>query len=111
MSILTLAEYVTALTTIAGAVTLAVSKVFDEKLRPLTNRDRMQLRYQIVSFASDLHQGIPHTIDEYRSVFELITEYENICKQLNIKNHVFEAECDYIDKCFQDLDVLHKGKE
>lgn len=106
--IITIAQYISALLVIIGAVTTTVSKVFDKKLKPLTNRDRMQLRFQIVSFASELHKGIAHTRDEYLAVFELIDEYTEICKQLNIQNHVFEAECKYIDKCFQELDIGSK---
>lgn len=109
--IITIAQYVSAILVITGAVTTAVSKVFDRKLKPLTNRDRKQLRFQIVGFASELHRGIAHTRDEYLAVFELIDEYTEICKQLNIQNHVFEAECKYIDKCFQSLDVVNKLTE
>lgn len=104
-------KFISAVAIVIGAMTKVVDKTFDKKLKPLTNRDRMQLRFQIVSFASELHKGIPHTRDEYLAVFELIDEYKEICKQLQIENHVFEAECQYIDKCFQTLDVLHLGKE
>jgi len=109
--IINIAEYISAILVIVSAVTAAVAKVFDIKLKPLTNRDRKQLRFQIVSFASELHRGIAHTRDEYLAVFELIDEYKDICKTLNIQNHVFEEECKYIDKCFQNLDLLHFGKE
>lgn len=101
--VLTIASYITAITTIVTTVTVAISKVFDTKLKPLTNRDRMQLRYEICHFASRLHQGIPHTRDEYLAIFELISEYKQICKDLHIENHVFEEECDYIHNCYQRL--------
>ena len=109
--IIDVSKFITALGIIVGCFNGIVAKTFDKKLKPLTNRDRMQLRFEIVSFASELHKGIPHTRDEYLAVFELIDEYKEICKQLDIQNHVFEAECQYIDKCFQTLDVLHLGKE
>lgn len=109
--ILKAAEVIGAVGVITAATTAAVSKVFDTKMKPLTNRDRMQLRFQIVSFASDLHKGVPHTRDEYLSVFELIDEYKDICEKLKLKNHLFEEECEYIDKCFQNMDILNKGKE
>lgn len=109
--VIDISKFLTALGVIVGCFNKVVSKTFDTKLRPLTNRDRMQLRFQIVSFASDLHKGIPHTRDEFLAVFELIDEYNTICKELNIQNHVFEAECKYIDKCFQELDILKLGKE
>lgn len=109
--IIDVSKYITALIVIVGAFNSVVSKTFDRKLKPLTNRDRMQLRFQIVGFASDLHKGIPHTRDEYLAVFELIDEYNEICKEQGISNHVFESEVKYIDKCFQELDILHLGKQ
>lgn len=109
--ILSIAEFIGAVGIIVGAMTKTVEVVFDKKLKPLTNRDRMQLRFEIVSFASELHKGVPHTRDEYLAIFELIDEYKMICEQLEIKNHVFEEECKYIDNCFQNLDILRMGKE
>ena len=104
-------KFITALVAIVGVFNKVVSKTFDKKLRPLTNRDRMELRFQIVGFASELHKGVPHSRDEYLAVFELIDEYNAICKELNVQNHVFETECKYIDKRFQELDILNLGKE
>ena len=102
--VLTIASYVTAFTTIVTTITVAISKVFDHKLKPLANRDRLQMRYQIVHFACTLHNGVPHTRDEYLAIFELITEYSAICRELNITNHVFEEECEYIHNRYQDLE-------
>ena len=110
-TIIEISKYIGAIGIIIGALNKCIDKTFDKKLKPITNRERMQLRFEIVSFASRLHKGVPHTRDEYLAVFELIDEYKNICKQLGIQNHVFEAECKYIDKCFQELDVLKMGKE
>ena len=109
--VIEISKFIAALGVIVGTFNGVVSKTFDKKLRPLTNRDRMEIRFQIVGFASELHKGIPHTRDEYLAVFELIDEYNTICKELNVQNHVFEAECKYIDKCFQELDILNLGKE
>lgn len=109
--VIEVSKFITALGIVVGCFNGIVAKTFDKKLKPLTNRDRMQLRFEIVGFASDLHKGIPHTRDEYLAVFELIDEYTAICKQLNIENHVFQAECQYIDKRFQELDILNLGKE
>ena len=109
--IIEVSKYISAMIIVLGAMSKIIDTTFDKKLRPLTNRDRMQIRFEIVSFASELHKGVPHTRDEYLAVFELIDEYKDICKQLDIQNHVFEAECQYIDKRFQELDILKLGKE
>lgn len=109
--ILTIAEYITACGVIVGAVIGAISKMLDKEFKPIRNRDRKQLRYTIVSFASELHKGIPKTRDEFLAIFELIDEYKEICDHEHIKNHLFEEEEKYINKRFQDLDVLKEGRK
>lgn len=97
--ILEIGKYLTQLGIIVGTL----SKLLDLKLKPIVNRDRIALRYHIVAFASDLHNGIKKTRDEYLSIFEQITEYNQICQDLGIKNHLFTQECEYIDKCYKEL--------
>ena len=109
--VIELSKFITALVAIVGVFNKVVSKTFDIKLKSIMNRDRMQLRFQIVSFASDLRRNVPHTRYEYLSVFELIDEYNIICKELGIPNHAFESEVEYIDKKFQSLDILNIKKE
>lgn len=94
----------------AAVLITAIAKLLDSREKKKTNVNRILLRYMIVSFASDLHKGVPKTRDEFLSIFEQIDEYKNICDELNVKNHLFENECAYIDKCFQSLDILNKGK-
>jgi len=109
--ILVIAEYVGALTTICAFVHKILTKSLDKALKPLNNQNRMQFRYNIVSFASDLHKGIPKTRDEFNSIFEQIDEYEKICKTLSINNHLFQEEVKFINKRFSELDILNKGKD
>ena len=56
-------------------------------LKDLQNQNRMQYRYNIVSFSSDLRKGCMKTRDEYLSIFEQIDEYLRICKKFNIQNN------------------------
>lgn len=102
--ILTIAGYIGALGTITGAVAWVVKVA----LKDLYTQNRTQFRYNIVSFASDLHKGIPKTRDEYLSIFEQIDVYNDICTRYDIKNHLFEEETKFINKCFEDLDILKK---
>ena len=109
--IITIGAYVTAIGTIIGAV----NKLLDKKLekvyrvietheKTIDDRDRKKIRFQIVSFASSLHQGEKHTRDEYEAMFELINIYESIIEQRNLKNNYFEEELKYIQKCYESLD-------
>lgn len=109
--IITIGTYITAIGTIIGAI----NKLLDKKLEKVYNtienhekkrddRDRKKLRFQIVSFASSLHQGEIRTRDEYEAMFELINIYESIIEQRNLKNNYFEEELKYIQKCYESLD-------
>lgn len=93
-----------------GIILGAFAKILDVKFEEIHKRDRMTLRYDIVSFASALHKGEAKTRDEFLAVFEQIDEYNRICKKLHIENHLFEEECKYINKCFEKLDILKMGK-
>lgn len=102
----TIAGYIGALTTICSAMALILKTM----LKDLQNQNRMQYRYNIVSFASDLRKGCSKTRDEYLSIFEQIDEYLRICKKFNIQNHLFEEEVKYINKAYEAQDILKKGK-
>lgn len=102
--ILTIAGYIGAITTIVGAV----AWVLKSMLKDLYSQNRMQFRFNIVTFASDLHKGVPKTRDEYLSIFEQIDVYKEICEKYNIKNHLFEEEMIFIDKCYNNLNILDK---
>ena len=100
--ILKLGQYIGEMTIIVGAM----SKLLDIKLKEIHKRDRITLRYHIVSFASSLRKGDSKTRDEFLSVFEQIDEYNMICEKLNIENHLFTEEVKYITKRYEELDVL-----
>lgn len=102
----TIAGYITAIITICSAITV-IMKIM---LKDLQNQNRMQYRYNIVSFSSDLRKGSMKTRDEYLSIFEQIDEYLRICKKFNIQNHLFEEEVKYINSCYEAQDILKKGK-
>lgn len=105
--ILDVAKYISEVAIITGAI----AKILDIKLNEIHKRDRMTLRYQIVSFSSSLRKGDKKTRDEFLSIFEQIDEYNNICEKLHIENHLFEEEVKYIDRCYKSLDILQTGLE
>lgn len=102
------------LSTVFGIFTGIINKMFSKKLKPIEDRidkehedsikkDMSQLRYTVVSFASDLHNGVPKTRFEFDAIFQFISEYESIIKQLNIKNGLFEEEVHYIREQYHKL--------
>lgn len=97
--IIKIAAFIGALGVIIGSI----SKILDNKLKPLTNQNRIQFRHTIVAFANDIQSGTKKSRDEFNSVYDLIDEYENICKQLNIKNHLFESSLQIIDEAYKKL--------
>lgn len=104
-------EFLASLIIDAGVVIGAISKILDSKLNEIHKRDRMTLRYHIVAFSSALRKGEAKTRDEYLSIFEQIDEYNRICTNLKIENHLFEEEVKYINKCYEALDILKLGKK
>lgn len=89
-----------------GAITtiiVALSKLLDVKLKPLTNQNRMQFRHEIVSFATEIQRGTTKRRDEFTSIYEMINEYESICEKYNIKNHLFEESVHIIDNAYKNL--------
>lgn len=102
--------YIATLIIDAGVVIGAIAKILDIKLNEIHKRDRMTLRYHIVAFSSALRKGDAKTRDEYLSIFEQIDEYNRICEKLNIENHLFEEEVKFINKCYQQLDILKLGR-
>ena len=100
------------LSTVFGIFTGIVNKLFSNKLKPIEARidkehedsikkDMSQIRYTVVSFASDLHNGIPKTRFEFDAIFQFISEYENIIDQLGIKNGLFSEEVSYIKEQYR----------
>lgn len=102
--------YIATLILDAGVVIGAIAKILDVKLNEIHRRDRMTLRYHIVAFSSALRKGDAKTRDEYLSIFEQIDEYNRICEKLKIENHLFEEEVKFINKCYQQLDILKLGR-
>ena len=86
-----------------GIIIASMGKLLDVKLKPLTNQNRMQFRHEIVSFANALQLGEKKSRDEFGSIYELVDEYQKICKNLNLKNHLFEESLKIIDEAYQNL--------
>lgn len=114
-----LGSLIITISSVLGIFTGIVNKVFTKKLKPINDKidrnekkalsDQMNnLRYRVVSFASDLHKGIPKTQFEYSVIFQFANEYEEAVEKLNLSNHLFDEELRYIEECYRELDNSNK---
>lgn len=100
---------------ILGIFTGIVNKIFSKKLKPIEDRlsadetkntrnQMNNLRYRVVTFANDLHNGIKHSRYEYSIIFQFINDYETCIEKLGVSNHLFDEEVAFIEKCYRELD-------
>lgn len=105
---------VVTLSSILGIFTGIVNKTFTKKLKPIEDKiekyrlanlraDMEEWRYQVVSFASDLHKGIPKTRHEYEAIFVFMDEYEKAVEELGITNNFFTEESRVIRESYREL--------
>lgn len=105
---------IAAMTTILGVFTGIVNKIFTKKLKPIEEKieqhrlanlraDMEEWRYQVVSFAGDLHKGIPKTRHEYEAIFVFMDEYEKAVEELGITNNFFTIESQLIRDSYKKL--------
>ena len=102
--VLKLGSLITAITTILGVLTWLLNKIvfkpMGQKLDALDRKIDMNkkddLRYTILSFASDLRNGVAKTRQEYETIFAFHDDYETLIEHLKEKNGYLETEMDYI---------------
>lgn len=101
-------------TTVIGIFSKVVSNIFTKKLKPLEDRitkneekvlkDQMNnLRYRVVTFANDLHNGINHSRYEFEIIFTFIDDYEEIVEELGLHNNYFTEECTMIREYYRNI--------
>lgn len=109
-----LGSLVITLSGVLGIFTGIVNKIFTKKLKPIEEKveqhrqanlraDMEEWRYHVVSFASDLHKGIPKTRHEYEAIFVFIDEYEKAVEELGITNNFFTEESRVIRESYREL--------
>ena len=92
---------------IAGTLTstttiiTTLNKILDKKFNPIYDNQRLQLRYEICSFAGDLRNRIGKTREEFQAIFEMYDRYEILIKKLNQKNHFIDNEMAYIESQYK----------
>lgn len=109
-----LGSLVITLSSVLGIFTGIVNKIFTKKLKPIEEKieqhrlanlraDMEEWRYQVVSFAGDLHKGIPKTRHEYEAIFVFMDEYERAVEELGITNNFFKEESRMIRESYREL--------
>jgi predicted ATP-binding protein involved in virulence len=86
----------------------AVDKILDKKMNGLYDNLRLQYRYEICSFSGDLRNGITKTREEFQAIFEMYDRYEQIVKDLNLRNHFIDNEMAYVTEQYKKLE---EGRE
>ena len=85
---------------IPSKINAIIIKSVSEKIDPLSikidENEIGQLRFQILSFASDLRNGVNKTRQEFETIFMFYDKYEEILKRLNRHNGYLDTEFDYI---------------
>lgn len=86
----------------------------DNKFNTLETRvdtvESVRLRGTIIAFADSCRAGVYHTQGQFQEIFRNIGDYEAICKDRNIPNHLIEREVHFInevyDKCCAENNFL-----
>lgn len=113
-TIKTVLGIIISLSTVLGIFTGIVNKLFTKKLKPLEDKieeNRLlnlkqsmeEWRFQVVSFSSELRNGVPKSRFEFETIFIFINEYEEAVEELGITNNFFSEEVVYIKNCYRDL--------
>ena len=106
-----IAGVITSLTIIISAVIKVMDKTIfnpmfkrlDKLDKKIDNNRKDDLRYKILSFASDLRNGIGKTRQEYETIFMFYDKYELLIKTLEETNGYLETEMEYIKKQYNSL--------
>ena len=85
-----------------------VEKTISDKIDPLSKKidenEIGQLRFQILSFASDLRNGVKKTRQEFETIFMFYDKYEAILKRLDQHNGYLDTEFDFIKLKYVELE-------
>lgn len=107
---------IVSMSTVIGIFSKIVSDIFSKKLKPIEDKiekhrltnlrvDMEEWRYHIVSFASELREGVHKSKFEYDSIFVFIDEYEKAVEELGVNNGLFEIESQFIKQKYNESTI------
>ena len=102
------------ISTVLGIFTTIINKLFSHKLKPIESKidanrleslkkDAEFYRFEIVTFANELHNNYKFSKSQFEAIIVFIDRYEEIINELQIKNGVFEEERLYIIQKYHEL--------
>lgn len=90
-------------------IMILLKQAIKEELRPLSEQiddnEKDRLRFEVLSFASDLRNNIKKTRQEFETIFAYHDKYEKIIEKLKIHNGYLDTEFDYIKLKYIDLET------
>lgn len=73
--------------------------------KKIDTNEKDNLRFQILSFAGDLRNGVRKTRQEFETIFVFYDKYEDILKELGQRNGYLDTEFNYIKTQYIELET------
>lgn len=104
-----IASIVAALYKIPSKIKNNYKDVIKEELKPISKQidenEKDHLRFEILSFAGDLRNGVRKTRQEFETVFAFYDKYEKIIEKLKEHNGYLDTEFNYIKLKYIDMET------
>lgn len=78
-----------------------IERKLDNHIKEDDQRDAIQCRVRIISFADDLRQGIERSKSSYDQCLADIDNYDKYCKTTDFRNGITTASEDYIKESYR----------
>lgn len=91
------------ITAIIALITNKKNNRLEEISNKIDNNEKDHLRFEILSFAGDLRNGVVKTRQEFKTIFAFYDKYEEIITALKVHNGYVDSEFDFIKEKFKEL--------
>lgn len=71
--------------------------------KKIDNNEKDYLRFQILSFAGDLRNGIKKTRQEFETIFTFYDKYEEIIDELGLHNGYLDSEFEFVKEEYKKI--------
>lgn len=93
-------------------ISTVLKSTIKEEIKPISKQidenEKDHLRFEILSFAGDLRNGVVKTRQEFETVFAFYDKYENIIVKLKEHNGYLDTEFNFIKLKYIDLETEEK---
>ena len=77
----------------------------DKVSEKIDGNEKDNLRFQILSFSSELRNGATKTRQEFETIFVFYDKYESLIKKLGQSNGYLDSEFEYIKEQFKKVKI------